>query len=287
MKLENLIECATSNRSGRRVSGACLCGAVELEIDLPAFWSWHDHSAASRRAHGTAYATYVGCWRKHARVVKGQRNIARFEDAKTESTRSFCTRCGAPLLYERKRSPHMINILRALFSGRTGREPRYHVAVEELQDWTYTSHRLVPLKGYPDIVWERPKSRRRPRAVDYVDFVDRRLPFAADALALESLALALLYAQYSLAIAATNPLVYVVVMGLMAAFVAYGRYALGPAAWRQAIGKGDTDVGKKASGNSPMPRALALVRGHREIQGERQPFRFRAALMINKRVPQR
>jgi hypothetical protein len=55
-------------------------------------------------------------------------------------------------------------------------------------------------------------------------------PLAAAALALESLALALLYAQYSLAIAATNPLVYVVVMGLMAAFVAYGRYALRPSA---------------------------------------------------------
>jgi hypothetical protein len=32
---------------------------VELEIDFPAFWAWHDHSAASRRAHGAAYATYI------------------------------------------------------------------------------------------------------------------------------------------------------------------------------------------------------------------------------------
>ena len=56
-----------------------------------------------------------------------------------------------------------VNIPRALFSGRTGREPRYHVAIEELQDWTYTGNRLVPLKGYPGIVWERPKSRGRPR----------------------------------------------------------------------------------------------------------------------------
>jgi hypothetical protein len=163
MKLQSLKERATSNRSGRHVSGRCLCGAVELEIDFPAFWAWHDHSAASRRAHGAAYATYIGCWRKHARVVKGQSSIARFEDAKTESTRSFCSRCGAPLLYERKRWPHMVNIPRALFSGRTGREPRYHVAIEELQDWTYTGNRLVTLKGYPGIVWERPKSRRRPR----------------------------------------------------------------------------------------------------------------------------
>jgi hypothetical protein len=39
------------------------------------------------------------------------------------------------LLYERKRSPHMVNIPRVLFTGRTGREPRYHVAIEQLQDW--------------------------------------------------------------------------------------------------------------------------------------------------------
>jgi len=122
---------------------------VELEIDFPAFWAWHDHSAASRRAHGAAYATYIGCWRKHARVVKGQSSIARFEDAQTESARSFCSRCGTPLLYERKRWRHMVNIPRALFTGRTGRQPRYHVAIEELQDWTYTGNRLVPLKGYP------------------------------------------------------------------------------------------------------------------------------------------
>ncbi len=50
-------------------------------------------------------------------------------------------------------------------------------------------------------------------------------PFAAAALALETLALAGLYARYSLKLAATNPLVWAVVMGLLSAFVAYGRYA--------------------------------------------------------------
>ena len=53
-------------------------------------------------------------------------------------------------------------------------------------------------------------------------------PVAAGVLALETLALAGLYAQYSLKVAASNPLVWSAVMGLLVAFVAYGRYAISP-----------------------------------------------------------
>ena len=55
-------------------------------------------------------------------------------------------------------------------------------------------------------------------------------PFAAAALALECMALGAIFAQYSLALTATNPLIYVVAMGLVAAFVAYGRFTLRPLA---------------------------------------------------------
>jgi len=55
-------------------------------------------------------------------------------------------------------------------------------------------------------------------------------PLAAVALALESFALAGLYGRYSLQLSATNPMVYVIVGGLVAAFVAYGRYAFLPKA---------------------------------------------------------
>ncbi len=55
-------------------------------------------------------------------------------------------------------------------------------------------------------------------------------PLAAAVLTMETLAIAALYARYSLQLAATNPLVWAVVMGLLAAFVAYGRYAIRPLA---------------------------------------------------------
>jgi hypothetical protein len=62
-------------------------------------------------------------------------------------------------------------------------------------------------------------------------------PVAAAALTLEGLALAALYARYSLELTAANPLVWVVAIGLMAAFVAYGRYALTSPARASAVTK--------------------------------------------------
>ena len=147
--------------SGGLANAQCLCGKVSFEIDVPARWAWHDHSAASRRAHGAAYATYVGSWRKRFRITKGKTTIARYEDTETGTARSFCSRCGTPLTYERARSPHMVNLPRALFAGRTGRQPLYHIAIEELQEWTYTGEPLVPLKGFPGVVWQRTKKKRR------------------------------------------------------------------------------------------------------------------------------
>jgi hypothetical protein len=146
--------------TAKPVAGLCLCGKVRFEIDFPARWAWHDHSAATRRAHGAAYATYVGSWRKRFRITKGATDITRFEDKAAKTARSFCARCGTPLFYERARSPHMVNISRALFSGRTGRQPLYHVAIEELQEWTYSGQPLVPLKGFPGVVWQRSKRIR-------------------------------------------------------------------------------------------------------------------------------
>jgi hypothetical protein len=144
------------------VPGACLCGDVRIEIDFPARWAWHDHSAASRHAHGAAYATYVGSWRRRFRVTQGMSSITNYKDAAAGTTRGFCARCGTPIYYERARSPHMVNVPRALFKTRTGRQARYHIAIEHMPEWTYLGEPLSPLKGFPGVVWDR--SRRKPRS---------------------------------------------------------------------------------------------------------------------------
>jgi hypothetical protein len=144
------------------VAGQCHCGEVQVEIDFPARWAWHDHSAASRHVHGAAYATYVGSWRSRFRITGGLSSITRFEDPAAGTVRSFCSRCGTPVSFERSRSPQMVNVPRALFKTRTGWQPRYHIGIDESPEWAYWGEKLAPLKGFPGVLWDR--SRRKTSA---------------------------------------------------------------------------------------------------------------------------
>lgn len=157
---------AKPKRSAQQAQGACVCGAVRLEIDVPAVWAWHDHGPKSRHAQGCAYATYVGSWKSRFRILEGEAHIARYEDPEAGTARSFCARCGTPVMYERARSPKIVNIPRALFSSRVGREARYHVNLAQQADWTWTGEPLSPLKGYPGVMRERPRKGRRSPPAD-------------------------------------------------------------------------------------------------------------------------
>lgn len=143
-----------------KAQAQCACGDVAVEISVPAQWAWHDHSAASRRAHGAAYATYVGSWKSRFAFVRGEDCLTRYEEPDTGAVRSFCSRCGTPILYERKGATNNINIPRALFTSGVGREPRYHLAIDQLQEWTYLGEKLGPLKGFPGVVWTGARRKR-------------------------------------------------------------------------------------------------------------------------------
>ena len=64
----------------------------------------------------------------------GEDEITRYEDRKTGAARSFCRRCGTPLIYQRA-GKKMINIPRALFLSRTGRQPVHPAAALEFADF--------------------------------------------------------------------------------------------------------------------------------------------------------
>lgn len=150
----------------KHVEGRCVCGDIVVAVVFPVFWAWHDHSPATRHAHGAAYATYVGSWKSRVTLATGAKSLARFEDKDTGTVRRFCRRCGTPIFYERPHAPKWVNMPRSLFTARTGREPRYHIGIEHAAEWEYRGEKLAPLKGYPGVMWTRPKAKKKRSAFD-------------------------------------------------------------------------------------------------------------------------
>ncbi len=143
--------------------GRCLCGRVRIEIGVPARWAWHDHSKDSRLAPlapptppMSALLAQPGPHRQ------GRDRPHPLHRGGHRADPQLLPPCGTPVLYERPHAAQMVNIPRALFETRTGREPLYHIAIEQAREWTWRGEKLRPLKGFPGVVWTGPKKKRRP-----------------------------------------------------------------------------------------------------------------------------
>jgi hypothetical protein len=93
------------------------------------------------------------------RVLKGEAELARFKNVETGTS-------GTPIFYERPNALRWINMPRALFSGRTGREPRYHIGLAEAAEWEYRGEPLGPLTGFPGVMRARTRQKKQLRPHD-------------------------------------------------------------------------------------------------------------------------
>src|ERR1700704_4781046 len=80
------------------VRGACLCGLVKFEVDLPFIKFVKCHCSRCRKATGSAFAANAYVLPQAFRWLSGQDHVMRFDFplARSFST-SFCRKCGSPL----------------------------------------------------------------------------------------------------------------------------------------------------------------------------------------------
>jgi len=91
------------------VRGACLCGAVEFEADLPFAKFVKCHCSRCRSATGSAFAANAYVAQDAFRWVTGEEMVVRFDlpTARSFST-SFCKKCGSPLPHATRSGREMI-----------------------------------------------------------------------------------------------------------------------------------------------------------------------------------
>ena len=130
----------------RSVSGACLCGAVRFEVDLPTSFCAHCHCGMCRRNHGAGYVTWVGLPDSQFRILAGEDQLVAYVSSE-HGVRSFCRTCGSSLTCVSSHHPGRVDVPLANFHGAIDREPQLHFYFDDRADWVAVADDLPKLGG--------------------------------------------------------------------------------------------------------------------------------------------
>jgi hypothetical protein len=111
------------------VPGACLCGAIQYEIDLPTLGSVHCHCTMCRRWNGAGYTTWCAVEKDQLRILSGQEQLHRYQSS-DHAGRLFCSVCGSSLFGDSSRTPNQMYIVMGPLKGEIGVAPLGHQSIE-------------------------------------------------------------------------------------------------------------------------------------------------------------
>jgi len=129
-----------------RVSGSCLCGAVEFHVELPTLFCGHCHCSICRRNHGAAYVTWFGVLYEQFEIDKGIDVLVRHASSE-HGSRRFCGKCGSSLFCENTQHPDHIDIVLANMDGPIDKAPQFHGYWESRADWAQVGDELPRLRA--------------------------------------------------------------------------------------------------------------------------------------------
>jgi hypothetical protein len=78
------------------IEGSCLCGGFKFQVSGDFGDMMDCHCSMCRKAHGAAFATFVGCKASHYAIVQGEELIGKYKSSE-QGVRCFCKVCGSNL----------------------------------------------------------------------------------------------------------------------------------------------------------------------------------------------
>lgn len=114
--------------------GACLCGAVEVEIHGPISSIIHCHCSLCRKSSGTAFATNGFVQRADFKLVKGEAELTTFA-FKPGRLRHFCRHCGSPVYSSNTQDPSRVRLRLGILTTDIRERPMSHNFYSSKANW--------------------------------------------------------------------------------------------------------------------------------------------------------
>jgi hypothetical protein len=127
-------------------TGACMCGAVRFEVELPVTYCAHCHCTMCQRSHGAAFVTWIVVPNARFAISVGEAALVRFASS-DHGTRSFCGTCGSTLFCESTHNPDDIDIVLANMIDSVELAPQLHAYFDDRASWLHVDDGLPRLGG--------------------------------------------------------------------------------------------------------------------------------------------
>ena len=114
--------------------GSCLCGGIRYEVagELgPVTWC---HCSRCRKGNGTAFLTVSSIDAAAFRIVQGADLVSEYETS-PGVFRSFCKRCGSPLVGWRNTMPGVLRLRLGTLDTPYDGKPAQHIFTAYKADW--------------------------------------------------------------------------------------------------------------------------------------------------------
>lgn len=129
--------------------GACLCGAVVVEVSGDPVEVCHCHCTMCRKHHGAAFATFVRLRTEQLRWVQGRAEVVAYRSSE-QAQRGFCGRCGSSVAFWYDPMPEVVWITAGIVEDGAERlAPTHHIFIADRAPWCAVSDGLPTHAAFP------------------------------------------------------------------------------------------------------------------------------------------
>jgi hypothetical protein len=132
-------ELRANTQALEQIDGGCLCGAVRYQASGAAYGITHCHCRTCRRASGAPLVTWAGFDSDKFNFTQGQPASYRSSE---KVVRTFCSRCGTALTYQRIDLPDSIDVTLGSLDDPEQLNPQDHTWTESRISWIRLSDDL-------------------------------------------------------------------------------------------------------------------------------------------------
>jgi len=116
------------------LSGSCLCGKIQYEIDGEPRWMYQCFCGKCRAASGASFVTNIIVYAAKFKIVAGKESLSAYESS-PQKFRHFCSNCGSPIYSQGEKTKQVVAVRCGTLKQDPGLRPSYHAFVASKAAW--------------------------------------------------------------------------------------------------------------------------------------------------------